>query len=232
MSHFAVAVFHNNSQDIDALLAPYDENLEVAPYIRYTKQEAITRAREMFCWEGHTDEELWQMLADDYDNNTDSDGNIYTTYNPDSKWDWWVIGGRFSGILKLRNGKTADSAQIKDIDFSPDKDDYEYALRFWDIVVEHEPLREGEEEPFTFYNSEYFREYYKNRETYARYCSQFATYAVITPDGKWHGKGEMGWWGISSETADEAKDWCEHYKERFIDAADPEWYLTIVDCHI
>ena len=66
----------------------------------------------------------------------------------------------------------------------------------------------------------------------ARYCAQFSTYAVVTPDGKWHGKGEMGWFACSSETADEAKDWEEHYKERFIDTADPEWYLTIVDCHI
>ena len=62
--------------------------------------------------------------------------------------------------------------------------------------------------------------------------TQFSTYAVVTPDGEWHEKGSMGWWGCSSETADEAKDWEERYRERFLDSADPDWILTIVDCHI
>ena len=232
MSHYAVAVFHRADQDIDDLLAPYDEDIEVAPYIRYTKAEAIARAKEFSITEGYTDEQLWQTMADNYDNNTDDDGNIYTTYNPDSKWDWWVIGGRFSDMLTLKKGSLTDSAQVKDLDFSPDKEAYQRALRFWDIIVDHKPLEEGEKKPINFYKESYYREYYGDRETYARYRSQFSTYAVVTPDGKWHGKGEMGWFACSSETADEAKDWEEHYKERFIDAADPDWYITIVDCHI
>lgn len=233
MSHYAVAVFHREDQDIDELLAPYDENIKVERYVRYTKAEAIAYVRAN--WnetDNMSDEECWQAMADDYDNNTDSDGNIYSTYNLDAKWDWWVIGGRFSDILTLKKGGLTDSAQVKDLDFSLDKEAYQRALRFWDIIVDHKPLEEGEEKPFNFYKESYYREYYGDRETYARYRAQFSTYAVVTPDGKWHGKGEMGWFACSSETADEAKDWEEHYKERFIDAADPEWYLTIVDCHI
>ena len=42
----------------------------------------------------------------------------------------------------------------------------------------------------------------------------------------------MGWFGVSSETSDERLDWELHYKERFIDAAKPDWTITIVDCHI
>jgi len=42
----------------------------------------------------------------------------------------------------------------------------------------------------------------------------------------------MGWWGCSSETGEEAKDWEEHFKERFLDGADPDLILTLVDCHI
>jgi len=57
----------------------------------------------------------------------------------------------------------------------------------------------------------------------------FTTFAVILPDGKWYEKGEMGWWAcVSNEEA----EWEEKYKERFLDNADPEWTLTIVDCHI
>lgn len=29
-----------------------------------------------------------------------------------------------------------------------------------------------------------------------------------------------------------AVDWELRFKERFIDAADPDWRVTIVDCHI
>ena len=38
MSHFAVAVFTDGKKSIEELLAPYSENLEVAPYIYLTKQ--------------------------------------------------------------------------------------------------------------------------------------------------------------------------------------------------
>ena len=52
------------------------------------------------------------------------------------------------------------------------------------------------------------------------------------PDGKWISPGEMGWFGASSETEEEACEWDLYYRERFIDTANPEWTLTIVDCHI
>lgn len=62
-----------------------------------------------------------------------SDGEP-STYNPDSKWDWYQIGGRWTGFFKLKPGALgvrgepglmtipcqdgyADSAKIRDIDF-------------------------------------------------------------------------------------------------------------------
>ncbi len=63
-------------------------------------------------------------------------------------------------------------------------------------------------------------------------ATEFGTYAVITPDGKWHSKGDMGWWGCSSETEEEAKKWNKSFKDMFLNTADPEWTLTVVDCHI
>ena len=74
-------------------------------------------------------------------------------------------------------------------------------------------------------------DHYKTKENYAKICSSFVTYAVVTPDGKWHQKGDMGWWGASSETGDESLDWDLHYKERFLDIAKPNWELTVCDCH-
>jgi len=230
MSHFTVAVIHRADQNIEELLAPYDENKEVEPYVQYSRQEAIDHARKNYkSAAGKTDEECWQMVAED--EKTDEDGNILSTYNPQSTWDWWTVGGRWSGMLRLKNGSTVDSARIGDIDFSPDENTYRRCLRFWDVVVEHQPQIEGEDF-FNIYKESYYREFFGDRETYARQQAQFSTYAVVTPDGVWHGKGKMGWWAMSSETAEEARDWEEHYRERFIDAFDEDMILTIVDCHI
>ena len=228
MSHYSVAVFSRKGQDIEELLAPYDENMKVEPYVWKSREEAVAYARENFKTEGKTDDECWRMAAEDSE--TDEDGNIYSTYNPRSAWDWWTVGGRWGGMLRV-NGKPADSGRVGDMDFPVDRGAYEAALRFWDVVVDHKPAGPGEV-PFSLYSEEYYREYYGDRETYARQMASFSTYAVITPDGEWHAPGRMGWFGCSSESADESRDWYGHYKERFLDAADPDWILTIIDCHI
>lgn len=46
MSHFTVAVITANKNKIERMLAPYDEGLEVAPYIDKTKEELINKAKE------------------------------------------------------------------------------------------------------------------------------------------------------------------------------------------
>lgn len=229
MSHYAVAVFHRPDQDVDDLLAPYDENMKVAPYVRFDRMEAIDWVRENYTgYADKSDQECYDALAEDYEK--DEKGNLLSTYNPDSKWDWYETGGRWSGMLNA-NGEECDEARVGDIDFSPDQEEYEYSLKFWDVAVEHK-----EEDPDgryrTFFKEEYYKNRYGDRETYARRQAQFSTFAVITPNGVWHEKGEMGWFGCSSDTDQEAADWDDHYKERFIDTADPDWILTIVDCHI
>ena len=229
MSHFTVAVFHRPDQDVETLLAPYDENIQVEPYVQFTRQQAIAYARQHYkSMADASDEACYAYIAEDY--KTDAEGNLLSTYNPRSKWDWWSEGGRWDGMLRTTAGEL-NSARIADIDFTPDAQKYEAALRYWDVIVEHQPKLPGEDF-FSMYNEQYYLDYYGDRDTYARFMSLFSTYAVVTPDGEWYEKGRMGWWGCSSETADEAKDWEEHYRERFLDSADPDWILTIVDCHI
>lgn len=33
-----------------------------------------------------------------------SSGEVYSECNPNSKWDWYVLGGRWSGLIKLKDG--------------------------------------------------------------------------------------------------------------------------------
>ena len=229
MSHFSVAVFHTKDQSVESLLAPYDENIQVEPYIEFTRQQAIDYARQHYkdC-KDMSDEECWKIMADG--RRTDPDGNLYSTYNPNSKWDWWEVGGRFKNQLQV--GKhLASEAYVEDIDFSRDEESYNNALDFWDVLMSGKPKTPGKDY-MTLFSNQYYLDYYGDRETYAKYMSHFRTYAVITPDGKWYAEGNMGWFGCSSATPEEFKKWCEHYKEIFLDNADPKWILTIVDCHI
>lgn len=86
MSHFTVAVITAKKEKLEEMLASYDENLEVEPYIERTKKEIIEKARkwkEAFLkeqkegknlsgWElkyinAQTDEELYQADIDEYE---------------------------------------------------------------------------------------------------------------------------------------------------------------------
>ena len=86
MSHYTVAVITAKKENLENMLAPYDENIEVEPYIERTKEEIIKKSKErkerilkelkdgrkITEWEHKyldaiTDEELYKVEADDYE---------------------------------------------------------------------------------------------------------------------------------------------------------------------
>lgn len=83
---------------------------------------------------------------------------------------------------------------------------------------------------WAWYKKEYYIETYKDKETYVRCESAFSTYAAITKDGKWHAKGKMGWFGMSSD--EDVIAWHDGYQKLIFDDAEEDDYITIVDCHI
>jgi hypothetical protein len=50
-----------------------------------------------------TDEEIYQDVITWYDD-VGENGEVYSEYNPNSKWDWYSLGGRWSGLIKLKEG--------------------------------------------------------------------------------------------------------------------------------
>lgn len=56
-----------------------------------------------------------------------------------------------------------------------------------------------------------------------------APFAVVK-DGKWHQRGEMGWWGCVSGEMDE-EEW-DVQVQRLYEDLPPETLLTLVDCHV
>jgi len=157
--------------------------------------------------------------------------------NPDAKWDYYTIGGRWHGMLTLKQGKTGlrdtstfgkdaskgyDAAFVSDIDFE--------AMKQYELS-QLPPYEKEMKNPYM--KEEYMRKRFPTEEDYIERMSAFHTYAVITPDGKWHAPGNMGWFGISSETPEEERAWQFGYYDRFIKPAiENNWYVVIVDCHI
>ena len=82
-----------------------------------------------------TDEEVYEDQIKYYDDDAlDEDGNAWSTCNSTPKWDWYSIGGRWTGMLKLKEGASGhigtpgimtspakagwvDSAKKGDVDF-------------------------------------------------------------------------------------------------------------------
>ena len=231
MSHFSVLVIHDENTSIDELLAPYDESIRVAPYKVFTKQEAVSYVRKNYPeFAKETDEACWKYLAESY--KADSEGNLYDDFNPNGKWDYYEIGGGFENSLRLKDGRRVNSAKLKDIDFSLAEEEYQGALRCWDIIVEHKPLEPNEEKPFSFVSEEYYRERYGTRENYIKSCATFYTYAVITPNGIWHEPDRMGWFGMSNVSPAQEAEWEREFHKKFLENEKPEMVLTVVDCHV
>lgn len=65
-----------------------------------------------------TDEELYEQGVRYYEQDMiGKEGEVYSTYNPKSKWDWYVLGGRWKGYFTLPDGSKSDQALKKDIVF-------------------------------------------------------------------------------------------------------------------
>lgn len=254
MSHFTVAVLSRTPEDVEILLAPYCESTEDPEYLEFeVASESMDEMRRAFERKKEPDESLEDFIERWYGYTYNEEADAYGNWcNPNARWDWWELGGRWSDMLKLKPGCQGncgerswtnadeppqeghcDQAQLKNIDFSPDQKAYDAAIRFWEVVVEGSPLREGERpEHFpTFYRREYYLNQFRTKENYARSCSSFTTWALVTPDGEWYENGEMGWFGSHNATAESRQEY-ESELQQALAEADSELWLSIVDCHI
>lgn len=254
MSHYAVLVIHDKGQDIKELLAPYSENIKVEPYLEYKHNDAIEMIKKEYIpfnndIKDYSDDELLNWFVKQYSSYSLKDGDIYTAYNPNSKWDWYQIGGRFSNRLPLTNEALkkeyikyadypfTDIAPINYVNWKYKhltKEEKNKIRRWWEINIYGAPLKEGEEkDKYFFYNLEYYKRRYKDAETDIKTQEMITFYAVITPDGTWYAPAEMGWWGCSLGEPEDELQWDLEFYDRFIKPnLDSDLICTVVDCHI
>ena len=240
-------VYLKNNEDRDA--RDEDEKTRAMKIIeKYPVKDLYTF--ESYC-------ELYCGYSQDYD------GAWGYHYNPNATWDWYDIGGRFSGGFLVRSdleecvgrsGETelpdfrfADAARKKDICWEEMKE-----LRREDICKYYERLKtafetKGEsglgplmaltEEGIVSWSNTL--EYVKGESLESFLTRKGATsedtylispYAIVDLDGKWHAKGEMGWFGCSSGDMPE-RDWHDQIQS-LIGAFPDNTVMVMVDCHI
>ena len=280
MSHYTVAVITDKLNKIGEMLAPYSENMEVEPYVDETKEAIINSAKEkkervlqrkekgeeldkydIEYLNANTDEELYKLQIYE-DESYDKNGNHLTTYNPNSKWDWYEIGGRWNKILLVKEEvkdieegtpswgnldsinkkapegfKWVTGAKIKDIEFEKAiefNNTYNKSIRFWGLYVEgQEPQNEEEKEMIKW--EIYKKEYYIERyETKENYAkiNSIFTTWALLDEKGWHEKGEMGWFAMANDTKDSELLFIEKFTETIQKPENQDKYLVIVDCHI
>lgn len=312
MSHFTVLVVAN-PEDLEARLQPFHEfecTGEVDEYVKDVdltdevkalmtregdaKPLALTEALE---YHGLAD----QIVADESEVDRNGahkwgfavvkDGELVKAVdrtNPNRKWDWYQLGGRWSGFLKLKPGATGahgrpglmtspgeagtcDQARVGDIDW--DAMLAEAGKEAGDLYDKVRAAAEGEPEyiPWAAFikrvedtndsmdidqaRTEYHaqslvvktkslfgfmgggekitRILSTDRDTFIKLTSEdnCSTYALLDADGNWHEPGVMGWFGMSSETAESkvafAQAFWAHIRSLPADAV-----VSVVDCHI
>jgi hypothetical protein len=177
--------------------------------------------------------------------------------NPNKKWDWWTVGGRWSGKFLDAQGNTCDVIRKDAIDIAAMQDAAEKRVReeHADLLAKCPGLT------FSWMPWSEVREAHKDdielaREVYhaqpeikmmqaARVweCDEYlpsleqrvaeararvcGTFAILK-DGEWIEKGRMGWWACVS---DEKENWDE-IRTKVWDSIRPDQWVTMVDCHI
>lgn len=221
--------------------------------------------------------------------------------NPNKKWDWYQLGGRWSGLLRVKPGKEGAKgspglmgSHHSDDDLAVDqclKGDLDHEgmaevqrqrrIGWWEsserryldqgglegmtfeeclkqygdslnrLRKEWEAMDKESRGPFhqhvqrdsEFHEAhqaldwdarDFFNEPWPENPTKEMYINKgpkipFSTYAVVK-DGKWFEKGEMGWWGMSTNEMSDA-DWEQEFS-KLVDDLPDDTLLSVVDCHI
>lgn len=162
-------------------------------------------------------------------------GTYKSTSNQHAKWDWYQIGGRWSGMLDsydpatdpnniemcwicqgtgMRNDQLGLDARAKDPNYTCNGCNGEGKSVKWPTQFSH---HKGDIQPV---------------ETVLQLIEKSTDncpFALITPDGEWHERGEMGWWATVSDEKDEDV-WTKTVIELL--KANRNMSVVVVDCHI
>lgn len=142
--------------------------------------------------------------------------------NPNAKWDWWNVGGRYRDTLITNNGP-CDHAWFSALNVA--------AMRKTALDKRKAHVREARNALASGHDEGTVKLMYGSRIFDADYAANDRawTFAVLM-NGEWHERGQVGWFGVvSNEQSPE--DWNGTYW-RLLQSVKPRQYVWIVDCHI
>ena len=167
--------------------------------------------------------------------------------NPNAKWDWWVVGGRWTGRWKEGFNPDLDPNNYESCMYcscTGSRKGSEGLLLTDEKYVRNTPykVKEGATGCNVCLGTGYARKFSAHHEAVSEDtlpCPMVprdkGTFAILTPDGEWHARGEMGWWGVvfpnEGETAEVTQEKWDAYFAAILDKH-TECFATIVDCHI
>ena len=263
MSHFKTLIIGENPEE---QLAPFDEGLEVPEYLvsegelkdSWIVKEFIKQGRLKPEFKG---EELLSIIHAEW-----SDGADYslqgeelfrkTTRNPKSKWDWYLLGGRWTGSLILKldragvvgkpglntlpaSGGRADQALKGDVDFKVmDRDVLNTAEELYDSFIYKGRPEDRGLAYFQFGISavkvEVSQEYpdgwrVPTKEEWLERQDGLLLHAILH-EGEWLEIGEMHMFGVVTEKIEE-REWIEKCRS-LIQNLDDGALLSVYDLHI
>lgn len=312
MSHFSTMVVTlPGGKDVEELLAPYDEDIQVDRYWR-PEADSLLEFWPVKGWiaEGKLSaepsaEDVLSLYKNEYGTADGDDENFRvvdgrieqeTTYNPDSKWDYYRTGGRWGGSLTVKAGVTptpvatgwdspeevpergTDVARKDEIDFGRmRREAEEAATRTWEkyssVAASYdvegtftfdEMWESAEAEAATgdarralgdaarkaywdqplimalkeadvigFFGATFDDFKGQTLETFVERARNAAVpaYAYLSEETGWLEPGQMGWWGMSSDTEESRVAYHAKVNE-LIDNLPDDAVITIVDCHI
>lgn len=236
MTHFPILVVAESAEEIKEQLYPFWE-------LDLNQEELIADPRSEFdceIKEGDEDEAFAKFLEEKDNQYVEKYGTPqewiegYHEYdykegvgwgfwgNPNKKWDWYEIGGRWSNYLWTKDGKRVDSCPKGEVDWKSMFAYHRGKLEVsWNCAKE---FKDSARRYFEFgINKDDTEESYLNGMS--RMCDFFV---AIVKDKTWTQRHQVGWFATSW---DENDAWETEFEEIWKSIPDDQW-VTVVDCHI
>lgn len=168
------------------------------------------------------------------------DRGLYTvsTYNPRSRWDWWELGGRWSGFFKLREDGEGYRGKPGSMGQSLAEDGVDLARKgdiAWEAMLADSESRaekawdEAQQRDPGFRHVLYDVKDGETRGQYIKRNTTIATFAVLK-DGEWFERGRMERRGVVSDEQD-TDVWKQQWMGLVMGLPD-DTPLAVCDVHI
>nr|URC17109.1 MAG: hypothetical protein [Lokiarchaeota virus Ratatoskr Meg22_1012] len=228
MTHYALMVVfpkkpENIRDELEKVMKPYYECLKKEFVVEIKKDELESKFEE---WKvKHSDyqkeyeyKNAKEWLEKWYGYEFSENINVYGYWrNPNAKYDWYEIGGRWQGMLLLKEPpfgaiKGKKGLMGRDSGLCGYDGAYVFQVDWEGIQKKIQIVAEYEISHFP-YSEEYKKDLIKSSK-------YFHTYSVLCKNGKWY------------ERTENVVSWAMKFKERFLDKLKPNDYVVIVDYHI